>query len=129
MILNFYLPRDIYFDHRVRGHGAGAALPRSMRVDFFAVFLQIFPSFSLFVSAYFPLYCAFISYFCFDIACSLRQAGILKKDKVKSDFHNSIFQVFSAFESFWCPPNMCFRTDIMSIQGHNTGTYKEININ
>ena len=24
---------------------------------------------------------------------------------------------------------MCFRTDITSIQGHGTGTYKEININ
>ena len=66
LILNIYLPRglavqsirditsfriyDTYFHHDVRGHGAGDSLPRSMRVDFFAVFLQIFPSFSLFVS-------------------------------------------------------------------------------
>ena len=36
-----------------------------------------FPSFSL--SSYFPFYCAFISYFCFGLECSLRQAGLLNK--------------------------------------------------
>ena len=45
-----------YFYHDVRGHGAGVTLPRSMRVDlfffFFAIFLQILPSFSLFVSLF-----------------------------------------------------------------------------
>ena len=47
--------------------------------------------FPLFLSSYFPLYCTFISYFCFDLACSLRQTRLLKKDKVKVDFLNSIF--------------------------------------
>ena len=72
MILNLYSPKghvqwnvqsigdiisfriyDSYFHHDARGHDAGVTLPRSMRVDlffFFAIFLQIFPSFSLFVS-------------------------------------------------------------------------------
>ena len=103
-----------------------------MRVDFFffAIFLQIFPPFlSLSLSSYFPFYWAFISYFCFGLAYSLRQAGLLKKDKVKVDFQNSIFQVFSAFESFWCPPITCFRTDTTGIQGHGTGTHKETIIN
>ena len=51
-----------------------------------------FPTdFSLFFSSYFHFCCAFISYFLFDLACSLRQAGLLKKDKVKVDFQNSIF--------------------------------------
>ena len=65
---------------------------------------------------------------CFGLAYSLRQARLLKKDKVNVDIQNSIFQVFSAFESFWCPPSMCFGTDTRGIQGHGTGTYKEINI-
>ena len=47
---------DSYFHHDVRGHGAGVMLPISMRVDFFffflAIFLQIYPSFSLFVSLF-----------------------------------------------------------------------------
>ena len=47
---------DSYFHHDVRGHGAGVTLPISMRMDlffvFFAIFLQIFPSFSLFVSLF-----------------------------------------------------------------------------
>ena len=45
---------DSCFYHDVRGHGAGVTLPRSMRVDlfFFAIFLQISPSFSLFVSLF-----------------------------------------------------------------------------
>ena len=44
---------DPYFHHDVRGHGAGVTLPISMRMDFFfAIFLQIFPSFSLFVSLF-----------------------------------------------------------------------------
>ena len=46
------------------------------------------------LSSYFPFYWAVISYFCFGLAYSLRQAGLLKKDKVKVDFQNSIFQVF-----------------------------------
>ena len=62
---------------------------------FFAIFLQFFsPFLSLSLSSYFPFYWAFISYFCFGLAYSLRQAGLLKKDKVKVDFQNSIFQVF-----------------------------------
>ena len=90
---------DSYFHHDVRGHGAGVTLPISMRMDllffFFAIFLQIFPPFlSLSLSFSFPFYWAFISYFCFGLAYSLKQAGLLKKDKVKVDFQNSIFQVF-----------------------------------
>ena len=74
---------------------------------FCSIFLQIFPPFlSLSLSSYFPFYRAFISYSCFGLAYSLRQAGLLKKDKVKVDFQNLIFQVFSTFESFWCPPSM-----------------------
>ena len=49
---------------------------------------------SLSLSSYFPFYLAFISYFCFGLAYSLRQAGLFKKDMVKVDFQNSIFQVF-----------------------------------
>ena len=66
--------------------------------------------------------------FYFGLACSLRQAGLWKKDKVKVDFQNSIFKVFFffVFESFWCPPSMCLRTDTLSIHGQGTGTYKEI---
>ena len=114
LILNFYLPKghvksnvqsigdiisfriyryDTYFHHDVRGHGAGVTLPRSMRMDLgFLGFFCNFPTdvsifFSLCLSSYFPFYFAFISYFCFGLACSLRQAGLLKKDKVKVDFH------------------------------------------
>ena len=52
---------DSYFHHDARGHDARVTLPRSMRVDlfffffflfFFCDFLQIFPSFSLFVSLF-----------------------------------------------------------------------------
>ena len=126
---------DSYFHHDVRGHGAGVTLTISMRMDFFFFFFlrfscRFFPPFlSLSLSSHFPFYWAFISYFCFGLAYSLRQAGLLKKDKVKVDFQNSIFQVFSAFESFWCPSSVCFRTDTMGIEGHGTGTYKEIIIN
>ena len=44
---------DTYFHHDVRDHSAGVTLPRSMHVDlvffggFSAIFLQIFPFFSL----------------------------------------------------------------------------------
>ena len=126
---------DSYFHHDVRGHGAGGTLPISMRVHlFFCFFLRFscrfFPPFlSLSLSSYFPFYSAFISYFCFGLAYSLRKAGLLKNDKVKVDFQKSIFHFFLAFESFWCPSSMCFRTDTTGIQGHGTGTYKEIIIN
>ena len=88
---------DSYFHHDVRGHSARVTLPRSMRVDL--VFLRFSyrffpPLLTLSLSIYFPLYWAFISYFCFGLAHSLRQAGFLKKDKVKVDFQNSIFQFF-----------------------------------
>ena len=68
-------------------------------VVFFIVFLRFSFSFSppflsLFLSVYFPFLGAFISYFCFGLAYSLRQAGLLRKDKVQVDFQNSIFQVF-----------------------------------
>ena len=114
LILNFYSPRghvqwnvqskgdiisfriyDSYFHHDIRGHGAGVTLPRSMRVDLFLFFVDFFLRFSytfsppflfLALSSYFPFYWAFISYFCFGLAYSLRQAGLLKKDKVKVDF-------------------------------------------
>ena len=106
---------DSYFHHDVSGHGAGVTLPKSMHMDLFGVFFAIsykfFPAFlsvSLFaisykffpaflsvsLSSYFPFYWAVISYFCFGLAYSLRQAGLLKKDKVKVDFQNSIFQFF-----------------------------------
>ena len=51
---------------------------------------DIFPLFlSLSLSSYFPFYCAFISYFCFGLACSRRQAGLSKtKKKVNVDFHD-----------------------------------------
>ena len=114
MILNFYSPRghvqwnvqsigykisfriyDSYFHHDVRGQDAGVML-----FFFFFFFFCDFPTnflppfLSLSLSSYFPFYRAFISYFCFGLAYSLRQAGLLKKDKVKVDFQNSIFQVF-----------------------------------
>ena len=98
VILNFYLLRghvksnvqsigdiisfriyDTYFHHDVRRHGAGVTLPRSMRFLFCDFPTDFFPLFlSLSLSSYFPFYCAFISYFCFGLACSLRQAGLLK---------------------------------------------------
>ena len=55
MILNFYLPRDIYFDHRVRGHGAG---PRYQEVcawtflRFSYRFFHLFLSLSLLIFPY-----------------------------------------------------------------------------
>lgn len=121
------------------GHGAGVASPRSMRVDrlfFFLPFFFLWFSyrfslfFSLCLSSYFILYCTFISYFRFILACLLRQAGLLKKDKVKDDFRTRFFRgFFYGIEGFWCPPSMCFRTNTTSIQVYGTGTYKEININ
>ena len=111
MILNFYSIRghvqwnvqsigdiisfriyDSYFHHDVRGHGVGDTLPISMHVDLFFVFFLRFscrffpPHLSLSLSFYFPFYWAFISYSCFGLASSLRQAGLLKKDKVTVDF-------------------------------------------
>ena len=53
--INSFRIYDTYFHHDVRGHGAGVTLLRSMRVDFgffFSIFLQIFPSFFLFVSLF-----------------------------------------------------------------------------
>ena len=116
LILNFYSPwgyvewnvqsiRDIisfriydfYFHHDIRGHSAGVTLPRSMRMHLFffvfvfAIFLQIFPSLSLFS---FSFFLGIYHIFFFGLAYSLRQAGLLKKDKVKVDFQNSCFQVF-----------------------------------
>ena len=71
------------------------ALTCFLRLFFFAIFLQIFPSFSLFVSLFlFSFLLGIYHIFFFGLAYSLRQAGLLKKDKVKSDFQNSIFQVF-----------------------------------
>ena len=86
---------------------------------------------SLSIYSYFSFYCAFISYnvVLFWPGFSLRQAGLLKKNKVKVEFQKPFFKYLSVFESFWCPPRMCLRTDATSIQGHSTGTYKEININ
>ena len=95
----------------------------------FSAFFSLLLSLSLSLSSYFPFYCAFISDFCFGLASSLRQAGFLKKSKVKLDFQNSIFYFFSAFESFLCPPSMCLKTDATSVQGHGNGTYKDINMN
>ena len=94
---------------------------------FLAIFLHFFSLFlslSLSLSSYFPFYCAFISDFCFGLASSLSQAGFLKKKKI-----NKVKAFFSAFESFWCPPSMCLRTDATSVQGHGNGTYKDINMN
>ena len=118
---------DTYFHHDVRSHNAGATLPKCMRVDFF--FFFDFPTdfsfFSFCFSLIFFFYCAFISYFCFGLACSPRQAGLLKKDKVKVNFQSSIFQGFFRHLKV---SGMCLRTDATSIHGHGTGTYKEINI-
>ena len=74
MTLNFYIPRgrdkstiqpiknlisfrinDTYFHHDVLGHEAGVALPRNICADlcvFSAIFLQIFPLFSLFLFSF-----------------------------------------------------------------------------
>ena len=99
------------FHHDVRGHGAGVTPPRRMRVDlffcdfptFYLRFSYIFSDFPTDVSLLFSLCLSLfiflfighcITYFCFGLAYSLRQAGLLKIDKVKVDFQNSIFQVF-----------------------------------
>ena len=99
-----------------------------MRVDFFLQFsyrLFLFFSLSLLIFLLLRIYRILF----FGLACSLRQAGLWKKDKVKVYFQNSIFKVFFfllVFESFWCPPCMCLRTDTLSKHGQGTGTYKEI---
>ena len=100
-----------------------------MRVDLF-LFLRFSYRFSLLflslsLSSYFPFYWAFISYFCFGLAYSLRQAGLFEKGQVKVDFQISIFQVFSVFESFWCPHCMWFRTDTTDIQGQGMAHTKK----
>ena len=61
-----------------------------MRVDCFLDFpTDFFPLFlSLSLSSYFPFYCAFISYFCFGIACSLRAFG---KRQGQSRFSEPVF--------------------------------------
>ena len=70
-----------------------------------------------------------MSDFCFGFASSLSQAGFLKKKKQgQSRFSELNFSFFSAYESFWCPPSMCLRTDATSVQGHGNGTYKDINM-
>ena len=82
---------------------------RGLFFFFLAIFLQIFfpPFLSLSLSSYFPFYWVFISYFCFGLAYSLRQAGLLKKRQGQSRFSELNFsRFFSAFESFWCPPSM-----------------------
>ena len=127
---------DPYFHHDVRGHGAGVTLPISMRMDlfffyFFVIFLQIFPSFSLFVSLFLisillGIYLIFLFWPCLFTETS----RAFEKRQGQSRFSElNFFKFFSAFESLWCPSSMCFRTDTMGIQGHGTGTYKEININ
>ena len=125
MILNFYLPRghdksnvqligditsfriyDTYCHYDVKGHGAGVMPPRSMRVAlgfFFSIFLQIFSIFSLFVSLFLVSFILSI-YLIFSFwPCLFTKTT----DKVKADFRNSTFQVYSAFGSFWCLPSMC----------------------
>ena len=73
-------------------------LLRSMQLDlifFFAIFLQIFSSFSLYVSLFIfsfllCIYLIFLFWSClFTETVSL--SGLLRKDKVKVDFQNSIF--------------------------------------
>ena len=98
---------------------------------FLAIFLQIFPLF-LFVSLflfYFVLHIYLI--FSFWPGLLTLTSRDLDKRQGQSRFQNSFFfrVFFSAFEGFWCPPSMCFRTNTTSIQVHGTGTYKEININ
>ena len=56
---------------------------------------RFFPPFlSLSLSSYFPFYWAFISYFCFGLAYSLRQAGLLKKRQRQSRFSELNFSSF-----------------------------------
>ena len=121
--------------HDARGHGAGVTPPRSMSVGFFFFFCDFptdFLSFPLFVSLFLfsfllCIYLIVLFWPCFFTEIS---RALEKKTRPKSNFQNSIFQgFFSAFESFWCPPSMCVRTGVTCIQGHGTGTYKEININ
>ena len=101
---------------------SGAIVRFSDSSSFF--FFCHFPTdISLFVSPFLlsfllRIYLIFLFWPCLINATS----RLLKKDKVKVDFQNSIFQViFSAFESVWYPPSMCLsmclRTDATSIQG------------
>ena len=115
LILNFYLPRghvksniqsigdiisfrinDTYFPHDVRGHRAGVTLPRSMCVDlfFFAIFLQIFPSFSSFVS-HFLFFIAHLSHiFVLALLGHLDKQGFQKQTRSKLIFRTQSFKFF-----------------------------------
>ena len=121
LILNIYSPRghvqwnvqsigdiisfriyDFYFYLDVRGHGTGVTLPKSMRVDlfccccFFAIFLQIFPSFSLFVSLFlFSFLLGIYLIFLFWPCLFTETNRAFEKRQGQSRFsENSIFQVF-----------------------------------
>ena len=133
---------DTYFHHDVRGHSAGVTLPRSMRVDlffFFSFFFFFFLRFSyrfsllfLFVSLFlFAFLLPFYFIFLFWPCLFTETSRAFEKRQGLSRFSELNFSSYSfpAFESFWCPPSMCLRNDAMCIQGHSTGTYKEININ
>ena len=140
LILNFYLPMghvklnvqsigdiisfriyDTYFHHDVKCH---ATKKWACGLDFFFFFR---------FSYRFSLFSLFVSLFLFSLILRIYLIFLFQprlfKNKVKIHFQDSIFQVFSVFESFWCLPSKCLRTDTMSMQGHPTGTYKEININ
>ena len=103
--------------------------------SFLAIFLQFFfLSFSLFVSLTFcifsfllRIYLRFLFWPCF---FSETSRVFEKKKQGQSRFSELNFSFFfSAFESFWCPPSMCLRTDATSVQGHGNGTYKDTNMN
>ena len=98
---------------------------------FFVIFLQIFPSFSLCVSLFlFSFLLGIYLIFLFSPCSFTETSRTFEKRQGQSRFSElNFFKFFSAFESFWCPPSMCFRTDTTGKQGHGTGTYKEININ
>ena len=107
-------------------------------MDFFGDLLAFFFSFSLFVSLTFfvfsfllHIYLRFLFWPCFFTESSrlFEKKKKKKKKQGQSRFSEPNFSFFSAFESFWCPPSMCLRTDATSVQGHGNGTYKDINMN
>ena len=105
---------------RRRGH---ATNKYARGLVFFCDFPAGFPSFSLFVSLFsFSLLLGIYLIFLFWPCLFTETSRAFEKRQGQSRFSELNFsRFFLAFESFWCPSSMCFRTDTMGIQGHGTG--------
>ena len=91
---------DTYFQHDVRGHGAGLTLPRSMCVDFFCQFLsEFFLFFSLSLSFYFPFNCAFYLIVLFWPCLLAETSRAFEKRQGQSRFSELNFSIFFGGEA------------------------------